>query len=33
MITIISTIDNWPDAAVQIAGYAFLAFFAYHILK
>ncbi len=33
MTTLLSTIDNWPDAAVQIAGYAFLAFVACHILK
>lgn len=33
MTTILSTIDNWPDAAVHIAGYAFLAFVACHILK
>ena len=33
MTTLLSTIDNWPDAAVQIAGYAFLAFFVYCITK
>jgi len=33
MTTLISTIDNWPDATVHIAGYAFLAFFVYCILK
>lgn len=33
MTTILSAIDNWPDATVQIAGYAFLAFVAYCILK
>lgn len=31
--TLLSTIDNWPDATVQITSYAFLAFFVYCILK
>ena len=33
MTTLLSTIDNWPDATVQIAGCALLAFVACHILK
>lgn len=33
MTTLLSIIDNWPDATVQIAGYTFAAFVMYLILK
>lgn len=33
MIIILSTIDNWPDAAVQIAGCITIAFIVWTLFK